>query len=113
LEAQAHQVHDLMMAFRADGVKWARLRIDGGMVANNWLAQDLADMLDLVVERPTFVETTALGAAMLAAVGARIHADLQSAAQAMDSEVTLFEPKMPASERDRRLTGWSEALSRI
>ena len=74
LEAQAHQVYDLMKAFEADGVKWERLRIDGGMVANNWLAQDLADMLDLPVERPAFVETTALGAAMLAAVGAGIHA---------------------------------------
>ena len=59
LEAQAHQVHDLMKAFEADGVRWERLRIDGGMVANNWLAQDLADILDLPVERPAFVETTA------------------------------------------------------
>ena len=81
LEAQAHQIYDLMKAFEADGVKWERLRIDGGMVANNWLAQDLADILDLVVERPRVVETTALGAAMLAAVGAGIHADLPSAAR--------------------------------
>ena len=46
------------------------LKIDGGMGANDWMAQDLADMLGLPVERPDFVETTALGAAMLAAVGA-------------------------------------------
>ena len=44
LEAQAHQVYDLMKAFEADGERWERLRIDGGMVANNWLAQDLADI---------------------------------------------------------------------
>ena len=113
LEAQAHQVHDLMNAYQADGVQWDRLRIDGGMVANNWLAQDLADILGLVVERPSFVETTALGAAMLAAVGAGIHADLRSAALAMDSEVTCFEPRMSAGERERRLEGWNEALAGI
>jgi glycerol kinase len=113
LEAQAHQVHDLMTAFAADGVKWERLRIDGGMVANDWLAQDLADMLDLIVERPSMVETTALGAAILAAVGAGLYPDLASAASAMDSEVTRFEPRMDAGERERRLTGWKDALARV
>ena len=113
LEAQAHQIHDLMEAFAADGEKWERLRIDGGMVANNWLAQDLADMLDLVVERPAMVETTALGAAMLAAVGAGICSDLEAAAAAMRGEVSRFEPKMSASDRQRRLDGWSSALNRV
>jgi glycerol kinase len=113
LEAQAHQIYDLMKAFEADGVKWERLRIDGGMVANDWLAQDLADILDLVVERPSVVETTALGAAMLAAVGAGIYADLTSAAAAMDSEVTCFQPKMEPTGRERRLSGWRDALGRV
>ena len=113
LEAQAHQAHDLMLAFAADGVRWEKLRIDGGMSANNWLAQDLADMLDLPVERPAFVETTALGAAMLAAVGANIYPDLQTAAEAMRGEVTRFEPQMGGEERQRRLAGWKEALARI
>src|SRR3546814_8960205 len=57
LEAQAYQAHDLKSAFAADGVDWADLRIDGGMAANDWMAQDLADMLDLTVERPDFVES--------------------------------------------------------
>lgn len=113
LEAQAHQIYDLMTAFEADGVKWERLRIDGGMVANDWLAQDLADMLGLVVERPSMVETTALGAAMLAAVGSGIHSDLASAAAAMDSEVTCFGPKMECADRERRLAGWRDALGRV
>jgi glycerol kinase len=113
LEAQAHQVHDLMKAFEADGVRWERLRIDGGMVANDWLAQDLADMLDLPVERPEFVETTALGAAMLAAVGAGIIADLEAAAAAMDSGLTRFTAAMGAGERSRRLDGWREALALV
>ncbi len=113
LEAQAHQVHDLMKAFEADGVRWERLRIDGGMVANDWLAQDLADMLDLIVERPPFVETTATGAAMLAAVGAGIYPDLAAAAAEMSGEMTRFEPKMAISERARRLSGWKDALALV
>jgi glycerol kinase len=113
LEAQAHQVHDLMKAFEADGEKWERLRIDGGMVANNWLAQDLADMLGLIVERPAMIETTALGAAMLAAVGSGVYPDLSSAVQGMGSEVTRFEPQMSAPDRQRRLDGWKAALSRV
>jgi glycerol kinase len=113
LEAQAHQAHDLMEAFAADGVRWAQLRIDGGMAANNWLAQDLADMLGLPVERPAFVETTALGAAMLAAVGAEIYPDLETAAAAMRGDVTRFEPAMRASKREERLAGWKEALARV
>ncbi|MFL6748933.1 MAG: FGGY family carbohydrate kinase [Sphingomicrobium sp.] len=113
LEAQAHQVHDLKQAFEADGEKWEVLRIDGGMVANNWLAQDLADMLDMTVERPAMVETTALGAAMLAAVGAGINASLQIAAAAMRGEVTRFVPRMKAAERERRLVGWRDAMAKV
>ena len=113
LEAQAHQAHDLMLAFAADGVRWEKLRIDGGMSANNWLAQDLADMLDLPVERPAFVETTALGAAMLAAVGVGIYPDLETAADRMRGEVTRFVPAMGDEERTRRLHGWKDALARV
>jgi glycerol kinase len=113
LEAQAHQVHDIMTAFAADGVTWSRLKIDGGMVANDWLAQDLADLLDLPVERPEFVETTALGAAMLAAVGARIHPDLATAAQAMRGSMNSFAPVMSSDMRTARLEGWAEALALV
>src|SRR3546814_2159366 len=52
MESLAHQCRDLMEAFAADGAAWQSLRIDGGMSANDWMAQDLADMLDLPVERP-------------------------------------------------------------
>jgi glycerol kinase len=113
LEAQAHQAHDLMTAFGADGVSWGSLKIDGGMVANDWLAQDLADMLDLPVERPAFVETTALGAAILAAVGVGIYPDLEAAASAMRGSVTYFKPVMGSVERARRLAGWQEALAKV
>lgn len=112
LEAMAHQTHDLKTAFAADGADWAQLRIDGGMVANDWMAQDLADMLAIDVERPAFIETTALGAAMLAAVGAGLYGSLEDAA-AMRGGVTRFTPCISDDSRQIRLSGWSDALSRV
>ncbi|MDJ0978951.1 MAG: glycerol kinase GlpK [Erythrobacter sp.] len=110
LEAMAHQTHDLAEAFAADGTRWETLRIDGGMAANTWMAQDLADMLGVPVERPGFVETTALGAAMLAAVGAGLYDNLASAAVAMQGQLKRFEPAMDADTRAERLKRWKAAL---
>jgi glycerol kinase len=112
LEAMAHQTYDLKTAFAADGADWAELRIDGGMVTNDWMAQDLADMLAIDVERPAFVETTALGAAMLAAVGCGLFPTLEDAAS-MRGGVTRFTPMLGAEARDVRLAGWSDALARV
>ncbi|MFC7499709.1 FGGY family carbohydrate kinase [Enterovirga sp. GCM10030262] len=112
LEAMAHQTSDLMAAFASDGAAWECLKVDGGMVANDWLAQDLADMLNLMVERPHFVETTALGAAMLAGVGCGCFASLAEAA-AMRGQVERFEPRMGEEERERRLSGWKAALGHV
>ena len=112
LEAQSYQTRDLMTAFAADGVEWQCLKVDGGMVANDWLAQDLADMLGLPVERPAFVETTALGAAMLAGVGCGMFASLEEAA-AMRGPVTRFNPNMNQKDRDRRLAGWRKAVAAV
>ncbi|MBU6267689.1 MAG: glycerol kinase [Sphingomonadales bacterium] len=111
LEAMAHQCHDLKAAFAADGAGWNLLRIDGGMSGNDWLAQDLADMLDVPCERPVDVETTARGAALLAAVGAGLYPDLTAAAAAMIPAVTRFEPAMAAGVRAARLAGWRAALA--
>ncbi|HET9640367.1 MAG TPA: glycerol kinase GlpK [Allosphingosinicella sp.] len=112
LEAMAHQTHDLMAAFAADGAPWEVLKVDGGMASNGWLAQDLADMLGLIVERPGFVETTALGAAMLAGVGCGMFASLEEAA-AMRGAVERFEPAMAAGVRDARLAGWKKAVEGV
>ena len=112
LEAQAHQTNDLMDAFAGDGAAWECLKVDGGMSANDWLAQDLADMLGLTVERPAFVETTALGAAMLAGVGAGLFGSLEEAA-AMRGAVTRFEPAMAEEVREARLDGWRRALAAV
>ncbi|AUW57635.1 glycerol kinase [Sphingobium sp. SCG-1] len=111
LEAVTHQSLDLKATFAADGAIWADLRIDGGMVSNDWLAQDLADMLDLCVERPHFIETTALGAAMLAGVGAGLFTDLQ-AASAMRKNATAFHPK-PNPAAAGRCRAWEVAVSAV
>ncbi|MEC9067447.1 MAG: glycerol kinase GlpK [Pseudomonadota bacterium] len=111
LEAMAHQTHDLAAAFAADGESWQALRIDGGMSANDWMAQDLANVLGIAVERPDFVETTAFGAAILAAVGAGFHASLDDAVGAMRGAVRRFEPAMAGDVREERLARWHRALA--
>jgi glycerol kinase len=112
LEAMAHQTNDLMAAFAGDGAAWEVLKVDGGMVANDWLTQDLADVLALEVQRPVFVETTALGAAMLAGVGAGLYGSLEEAA-AMRGAVERFRPEMAADVRAARLAGWQKALAAV
>jgi glycerol kinase len=109
LEAMGQQTADLVDALAADGVPAARLRVDGGMVANDWLCQDLADSLGVTVERPRVIETTALGAAMLAGVGAGLFADL-AAASAMAAPDRSFEPGIDAQERTSRRTRWARAV---
>jgi glycerol kinase len=112
LEAMAHQSRDLMTAFAADGADWGTLKIDGGMAANDWLAQDLADVLAVPVERPAFVETTALGAAMLAGLGCGMFASLQEAAS-MRGAVKRSEPAMDEPTRSARLELWKRALNSV
>jgi len=112
LEAMALQAHDLKNAFAADGADWATLRIDGGMVANDWMAQDLADMLGITVERPKFAETTALGAAMLAGIGSGLFADLEQAS-AMRASVETFTPTLDEDKRLQRLVGWRRAVESV
>ncbi len=111
LEAMAHQTYDLAEAFAADGTAWETLRIDGGMAANDWMAQDLANILQVPVERPSFVETTALGAAMLAAAGVGQYASLEAAAEAMRGELQTFEPDLEDNIREERLARWRQALA--
>ncbi|MFA7586766.1 MAG: glycerol kinase GlpK [Novosphingobium sp.] len=113
LEAMACQTQDLAEAFAADGAAWTRLRLDGGMSANDWIAQDLADMLNLPVERPDFVETTALGAAMLAGVGCGLFATLGDAASAMRGPVRHFSPEMDPITRSARMGAWHRALAAV
>lgn len=113
LEAMTMQIGDLAEAFAADGAEWRSLRIDGGMSANEWMAQDLADMLALPVERPDFIETTALGAAMLASVGAGLMPGLAAATQSMRGEYKTFSPGKNEAWRAGRRTVWRNALAKV
>ncbi|MGC4250299.1 MAG: glycerol kinase GlpK [Sphingobium sp.] len=110
LESLSHQIHDLADAFAADGAPWRLLRVDGGMSANDWMVQDMADILNLRIDRPSDVETTALGAAMLAGLGAGLFASLEEAS-AMASQATRFTPAMNVKERAARLRGWRAVLA--
>ena len=110
LEAMGQQTADLLTALAADGVTPARLRVDGGMVANDWLCQDLADTTGLIVERPRVIETTALGAAMLAGVGAGLFASLDEAA-AMRQSDRVFTPAISTEVRAARRARWAHAIA--
>nr|WP_295660136.1 glycerol kinase GlpK [Polymorphobacter sp.] len=109
LEAVVHQTADLLDALAADGVPCERLRVDGGMVANDWLCQHLADVLGLAVERPRVIETTALGTAMLAGVGAGLFANLAEAS-AMHVAERVFKPAMANDERVVARAAWAHAV---
>ncbi|MGF1477352.1 MAG: glycerol kinase GlpK [Geminicoccaceae bacterium] len=117
LESVGYQTADLMTAMAADtrgaGIKeTGTLRVDGGMVANDWVCQFLADILDVPVERPEVIETTALGAAYLAGLEVGLFASQDDIAQQWRLE-KRFEPTMPKDERRRLMAGWSRAVERV
>ncbi len=113
LEAVCYQTRDLLEAMRADGASGLEaLRVDGGMVANDWMLQMLADILGVAVERPVVAETTALGAAYLAGLNQGLFADLDAVAAQWQSDAR-FEPQMAAAERDDRYAGWQDAVKRV
>lgn len=112
LESVAFQTTDLVAAMAADGAgALAALRVDGGMAANDWFCQFLADILDIAVERPANLETTALGAAMLAAHASGCWGKVLDSAAAA-ARPTRFEPAMPAEERKRLSAEWQAAIRR-
>jgi glycerol kinase len=111
LEAVCYQTHDLVAAMEGDsGAPLVSLRVDGGMVVNNWLLQFLADVLGVSVERPTVTETTALGAAFLAGLQVGIFSSFDDIRGRWQRDA-LFRPGLAADERDRLLAGWRRALA--
>ena len=112
LEAACYQTRDLLEAMRADGARLHSLRVDGGMVVNDWFAQCLADTLGLPVERPRFIETTVLGAAALAGLGSGLYPSLDVLSGRWQRD-RLFEPKLDADQRDAAYAGWRDAVSRV
>lgn len=112
LESVAYQTHDLIGAMTSDGGGAPMaIRVDGGMAANDWFCQFLADMLETVVERPAYLETTALGAAVLAGLGSGLYPNLDAAA-ATGGALRRFEPRHDKERRARLLAGWRDALRR-
>ncbi len=113
LEAVCFQTRDLLEAMEADGAEApVALRVDGGMVVNDWLLQFLADILGVQVERPVVTETTALGAAYLAGIKAGICGDPEEIAELWRPDAR-FEPEMEAAARDNLYRGWTEAVARV
>ena len=112
LEAVAYQTLDLIEAMRADGASPpAAIRLDGGMAANAWLCQFLADILNVPVERPRNLETTALGAALLAGLATGIWPDLAALAQLWVKK-DAFQPQMVAETRSSLIAGWQRAIEK-
>ncbi len=113
LDAVCYQTRDLLEAMTADGATPPQnLRVDGGMVANEWLLQRLADLVGCTVERPVVSETTALGAAALAGLGTGLFTGLDDIARTWQSS-GQFEPGMAEVERDARYAGWLDAVRRV
>ena len=113
LEAVCYQTLDLLDAMRADwqGASDTVLRVDGGMVASDWMLQRLADILDAPVDRPVVLETTALGAAWLAGSGAGIWPGEEGFAKSWRRE-RRFTPSMDGVTRSRLVAGWRDAVNR-
>jgi glycerol kinase len=113
LEAVCYQTLDLLDAMRADwqGASDTVLRVDGGMVASDWMLQRLADILDAPVDRPVVLETTALGAAWLAGSGAGVWPDQDGFAKSWRRE-KRFESAMEAGTRAWLVKGWRDAVDR-
>lgn len=111
LESICYQTNDLFRAMREDGVTPGLLRVDGGMVKNNWLVQQLADTLHLRVQRPAVTETTALGAACLAGLQTGVFNSLSDISAGWQCEAT-FEPALNETARRQLLNDWDKALKR-
>ena len=112
LQSVCYQTKDLQKAMEKDGIRPITLRVDGGMVANNWVLQFLADILGARVDRPALVETTALGAAYLAGLQAGVYKSLEDLSSMWRCDRS-FEPMMTKAQRDKLYDGWVKAISKL
>lgn len=112
LEGVVYQTQDLIDAMRKDGLVCTSLSIDGGMAANDWFVQRLADILALRVDRPRVLETTALGAAFLGFLQAGVFSSLDEMGRSLALD-RRFEPSMDGGERERRLRRWQACVAAV
>jgi glycerol kinase len=111
LEAVAYQTLDLIEAMAGDGARLSAMRIDGGMAANGWLCQFLADIIEVPVERPQYLETTALGAAFLAGLATGVWDSLDELTRIW-KERDCFAPAMASDRRQQLVAGWRAAVAK-
>ncbi|MEO4047398.1 glycerol kinase GlpK [Pseudomonas sp. CAU 1711] len=113
LQSVCYQTRDLLEAMHRDGAaEPSALRVDGGMVVNNWVMQFLADILGVPVERPEVTETTALGVAYLAGLQAGLYRDLDEIAGHWHRQRS-FAPRMAEGHRSKLYAGWLDAVQRV
>lgn len=112
VESVVYQTYDLFAAMAKDGVTPTALRVDGGMTANSWMCGYLSDMLEMPVLRPTILETTALGAAYLAGLGAGLYDGLDALSDQWQAE-REFTPTLSAETRETRLADWSKYVQKL
>ncbi len=112
VESVCYQTYDLFKAMSEDGVTPASLRVDGGMVYNSWMVQHLSNVLDIPVDRPKVLETTALGAAYLVGLQAGLYKSLDEVKENWQID-RAFTPSMETTERDTLLGGWNIAVSKV
>ncbi|MEP3890653.1 MAG: glycerol kinase GlpK [Hellea sp.] len=112
VESVCYQTYDLFKAMSDDGVTPTSLRVDGGMVYNNWMVQHLSNVLGIPVDRPKVLETTALGAAYLTGLQAGLYESLEEV-QANWQREAHIEPKMDIETRQGLLSGWSKAVGKV
>ena len=113
LKGVGFQTADLLAAAGTDGVTATELRVDGGMAANDWFCQFLADVAGMTVVRPANIETTVAGAGLLAAVGAGLHGDMGAGFRAWTAaRQKRFAPAIGAARRAAWLRDWHRAVAR-
>ncbi|MFM2476074.1 glycerol kinase GlpK [Celerinatantimonas sp. MCCC 1A17872] len=112
LESIAYQSRDILDAMQQDsGLKLAKLKVDGGAVANDFLMQFQSDIMGTRVERPKMIESTALGAALLAGLAVGFWPSTDAIRKSLEIDQT-FAPQMPREDRENRYKGWKKAVKR-
>ena len=112
LQSVSYQSQDLLNAMASDGVAPTVVRVDGGMIENDWMAQNLADQLGIEVHRPAVTETTALGAAYLAGLAVGVYPSLDGLAEGWQL-ARCFKRELPAEVAAQRYAGWVDAVARV
>ena len=111
IESVAYQSYDLFNAMKKDGLKPNIVKIDGGMVKNDWFSQFLANIIDVKTERPKVLETTALGVALFAGYQIGIFKSLNQINRKWKKDKT-FKPKLSSTIRKKLLKGWKLSVDK-